>query len=282
VSLLAAAALKLFLDVLFVGGILVAVWGIWMFFRQPRIVFKPNRELMADPSDFGLAFHDVDLPVNGHRVHGWWLFGDDPRKVILCFVGAHGNISHELPTVAFLKRLGASILLIDYPGYGKSEGRPTERGCYLAAASAWDYAIGEKGIRPEDVIVFGRSLGGTVAAWLAARHPECARLVIHSAFTSVPDIAAREYPFFPVRYFCYIRFNTLKQVRACRVPVIVMHPKNDAFIPFRHGERVFQAAPEPKRFMPLHGGHHGSEWQKTPGLLPALRSLVMGEAEAWA
>jgi pimeloyl-ACP methyl ester carboxylesterase len=279
---LVAGSVSALLFALMALGILTGVWGIWMFFRQSRIVFKPTRDLLTDPSDLGLAFEDVYPQLStGNRVHGWWIPGDDCSRAIICFPGSIGNMSHELTTVSFLRRLGACVLIVDYPGFGRSAGHASERGCYLAASAAWDYAIQNKGMRPESIVLFGRSLGGTVAAWLAARHPECARLVIHSAFTSVPDVAARAYPFFPVRYFCYIRFNTLKQIRACRCPIVLMHSKADTVIPLWHGERILEEAPEPKRFVPIRGDHYGSEWQDTPGLQSALGRLIMGEG-AWA
>src|SRR5919108_1334939 len=119
-------------------GIVTAAWGIWMFFRQSRIVFKPSRELLGSPSDHGLAFEDVYLPLpNGVRVHGWWIPLDDSGKLVLCFPGSIGNISHELTTASFLRRAGANVLIVDYPGFGRSEGRPSESGCYLAASAAW-------------------------------------------------------------------------------------------------------------------------------------------------
>src|SRR4029078_1441104 len=108
--------------------------------RQSKIVFKPARELLADPRDLGLAFDDVYLPLaNGVNIHGWWLDGVNGERAIVCFPGSIGNISHELNTVAFLRRLGASVLIVDYPGFGRSGGDASERGCYLAAAAAWEY-----------------------------------------------------------------------------------------------------------------------------------------------
>ena len=268
---------------LYAAGALAGVAAIWLIVHQRHIVFKPSRDLLGDPSALGLPYEDVfpRLP-EGARVHGWWLPCEGRRKLILCLAGSIGNISHELNTVAFLRDLGLNVLIIDYPGFGRSEGRPSENGCYLAAEAAWDFATREKHVAPEDVIVFGRSLGATVAARLAARHPDCGRLVIHSGFTSVPDVAARAYPFFPVRYFCYIRFNTLKQIRACRCPIVIMHPTADSVIPIRHSLRILKEAPEPKRFIPLRGNHYGSEWQNTPGLRPALCELMLSEARTWA
>jgi len=268
---------------LYAAGALAGVIAIWLILRQQRMVFKPSRELLGDPSALGLPYEDVffRLPSNA-RLHGWWLPCEASRKVMLCLPGSIGNISHELKTIAFLRDLAANVLIVDYPGFGRSEGRPSESGCYLAAEAAWEFVTREKGVAPEDVIVFGRSLGATVAAQLAARHPDCGRLVIHSGFTSVPDVAARAYPFFPVRYFCYIRFNTLKQIRACRCPIVIMHPTADSVIPVRHSLRILKEAPEPKRFIPLCGNHYGSEWQNTPGLRPALSELTVSGTRPWA
>jgi fermentation-respiration switch protein FrsA (DUF1100 family) len=270
--------------ILFYGaGALATAAGVWLIARQGRIVFRPVRELVLNPADLGLPFEDVYLPLpNGDRIHGWWLPRPESRKLILCLPGSIGNISHELKTLAYLRDLGASVFIIDYPGFGKSDGRPTERGCYLSAEAAWQFATTAKRVHAQDVIVFGRSLGGAVAARLAARHTDCGRLVLHSGLTSVPDVAAHKYPFFPVRYFCFIRFNTLKLIRACKCPIVIMHPARDNIIPIRHSERIFAAAPEPKRFLPLLGNHYDSDWQKTAGLRPVLTELLMGEESAWA
>jgi uncharacterized protein len=265
------------------AGALAAIIGMLLIARQGRIVFRPIRELALDPADMGIAFEDVYLPLpNGVRIHGWWLPRAGSRKLILCLPGSIGNISHELKTLAYLRDLGANVFIIDYPGFGKSEGRPTERGCYLAAEAAWQFATTVRLVPAKDVIVFGRSLGGAVAARLAARHPDCGRLVLHSGLTSVPDVAAHKYPFFPVRYFCFIRFNTLKLIRACKCPIVIMHPTADSIIPIRHSERIFAAAPEPKRFLALRGNHYDSDWQKTDGLRPALTELLMSEEASWA
>jgi hypothetical protein len=254
-----------------------AAWGAGLFLRQRRTVFRPNRGLIADPSDLGLEFEDAFLRLaSGERIHGWWIPGDGPGKVILCFVGSFGNMSLEVATAAFLRGLGTSVFMVDYPGFGRSEGRPSEGGCYRTAAAAWEFAVGAKGVRPQEVTVFGRSLGGCVAAWLVAHRPACRRLIVHSAFTSMPDVAARAYPLFPVRYFCYLRFDTLEQVRACRCPILVLHSPADSFIPFRHGERILEEATGPKRLIPLVGSHDGSAWQQTPGLRGALAELIAG------
>lgn len=257
------------------GGALALAIAVFLITRQRAIVFKPAAEIIGDPSDLRLPFDDVYARLrDGSTIHGWWVPREDSRTLILCLPGSVGNISHELATIAFLCDLGASVLIIDYPGFGRSEGRATEHGCYAAAEAAWEFATRDKGIASRHVIVFGRSTGGTIAAWLAAQHPDCGRLIVHSAFTSVPDVAARLFPFFPVRYFCYIRFNTLKHIRACRCPIVIMHPMADTHIPVEHGRRILENAPEPKQFIPLRGNHYGNEWQHTPGLRASLSDWI--------
>jgi uncharacterized protein len=171
-------------------------------------------------------------------------------------------------------------VIIDYPGFGRSGGRPGEKGCYEAAKAAWDYAVNERGRNPEDIILFGRSLGTAVAAWLAAQYP-CGALVCHSGFTSIPDVAAATYPVLPARYFCYFRFNARKHLRRCHCPVLVLHSETDTVIPFRHGKALFEAAHEPKELLKLNGNHYGSEWQFTPALRESLPLFLAGRDRIW-
>jgi pimeloyl-ACP methyl ester carboxylesterase len=267
--------LRVILGALIAVGALAAIFGLAVFAMQAKLVFKPTKTLLLEPSDLSLPFENIELPLaNGARVHGWFVPREGSRRLVLCLPGSIGNMSHEAKTVAFFRDLGANVFIVDYPGHGKSSGRPSESGCYLTADAAWEFATREKGFAPENIALFGRSLGGTVAARLAARHPECGRLMLHSGVTNVPDVAARRYPFFPVRYFCFIRFNTLRQIRDCKCPILIMHPAADSVIPIRHGERIFAAAPEPKRFLPLRGDHYDSDWLTTPGLRAALEEWM--------
>jgi len=200
------------------GGV-YAVYGIGLFLTQNVIVFKTSRVLSGDPGTVGLEFDDIFLEIpGGIPVHGWWMPGRPGSNLVLFFPGSIGNLSGELETFVFLNSLGATVMAIDYPGFGKSGGNPSEARCYRCAEAAWDFAIRVKGAQPRNIILFGRSVGAAVAAWLAARH-ECAGLICHSGLSSVPDVAAERYRFFPARWFCYIRFNTLRSIAACRSPV---------------------------------------------------------------
>jgi uncharacterized protein len=260
--------------ILKIFGVAFALYGLTLFVRQRWIVFKPSREFTGVPSDLRLPYEDIRLTTaSGMRIYGWCLEPSDSSKFIIYFAGSIGNISHELSTVAFLVSLGAAVAIVDYPGFGRSGGHPSERGCYEAAEAVWNYAVTLRRRKPEDIILFGRSLGAAVAAWLAARCP-CSALVCQGGFTSIPDVAAGAYPVVPARYFCYIRFNTREHLRRCNCPVLVLHSEADTVIPFRHGLKLFEAASEPKQLLRLYGNHYGNEWQVTPALSQALRAFL--------
>lgn len=227
-----------------------------LFLFQARLVFLPSRTLAANPSRIGLDYEDVWLQTaDGVRVHGWYIPHSRARGTLLFFHGNAGNIGDRLESIGIFHRLGLNTLIIDYRGYGKSEGSPGEKGIYRDAEAAWRHLVGARKFSPDGVVIFGRSMGGGVAAWLAARVPP-AGLILESTFTSVPDMAAKVYPFFPVRLLARIRLDAEASLAAVRAPVLVIHSADDEIVPMAHGRALFDAAPEPKRFLELHGGHN--------------------------
>jgi uncharacterized protein len=223
---------------------------------QSRLVFFPTRALEATPAEAGLAYDDVWLTTDdGLRLQGWWVPAAGARGTVLFFHGNAGNISHRLASLQFFHRLGYETLIFDYRGYGQSEGRPSEPGTYRDAEAAWRHLVEERGIPPERIVLFGRSLGGAVAAALAERHPP-AGLILESTFTSVPDLGAELYPFLPVRLLARIRYDTLARMPRIRAPVLVVHSRDDDIIPFRHGRRLWDAANEPRAFLEISGTHN--------------------------
>ena len=192
---------------------------------------------------------------DGETLHGWWVPVADAKGTVLFFHGNAGNISHRIDYLTMFKQLGYNTLLFDYRGYGQSSGTPSESGTYLDAQAAWRYLIEIQGIGPERIVLFGESLGGAVAAWLAAREKP-GLLALVSTLTSVPDLAAEIYPFLPVRWISRFDYNTLEFLQSITCPIFIAHSPQDEIIPYRHGQRLFQAAPEPKQFLPLQGTHN--------------------------
>jgi hypothetical protein len=231
----------------------------WLFFMQPRLIYypgMPGRDIGLTPEAIGLAYQDITLgTTDGERLHGWFVPHPSARATLLFAHGNAGNISHRLESIRLFHELGLAVLIFDYRGYGRSSGTTTEQGTYRDADAAWRYLVDERGISPEAIVLFGRSLGAAVIADLAARTRPGA-VILESAFTSVPDMAARLYPWLPVRWLASYRYDNAEKVRKFTAPVMVIHSRDDEIIPFGQGEQLFAAANEPKQFLELDGGHN--------------------------
>lgn len=227
-----------------------------LFFGQERLIYFPSQSWLATPAQAGIPYEEIWLEsADGVKLSGWFVPAESSRGVILFFHGNGGNISHRLESLALFHRLGWSTFIIDYRGYGQSEGRPGEQGTYLDAEAAWRYLLEEKRVRPEQIVIFGESLGGAVAAWLAQTHSPQA-LILLSTFTSVPDMGAQTYPFLPIRLLARVHYNTLARLPEITCPVLIIHSPDDEVVPYSHGQKLFGVAREPKEFLKLRGGHN--------------------------
>ena len=235
---------------LYVGLVLL------LYLVQARLVYFPTRTIWATPAAVGLDFETVRFEAeDGVTLSGWFIPAEETDDVVLFFHGNAGNISHRLESIELFHRLGLNVFIVDYRGYGQSEGSPSEEGTYRDAAAAWRYLVEERQVEPGHIILFGRSLGGAVATWLASqRQPKS--LILESTFTSVPDIGALQFPFLPVRSLARIRYNSFERLPQINVPVLVVHSPQDEVIPYDHGQQLFEAANEPKQFIQLRGGHN--------------------------
>jgi fermentation-respiration switch protein FrsA (DUF1100 family) len=229
-----------------------------VFLMQARYLYYPEREISADPSQVNLAYRDVMLDTaDGEKIAAWFVPAahEGEAASLLFFHGNAGNIGDRLGSIQTFHELGLNVLIIDYRGYGRSSGKPTEKGTRLDAEAAWTYLTGELAIPPERIIIFGRSLGGGVAVSLAASH-QPALLVVESSFTSTMDMGQRMFPLLPVRLLSRHRYDSVKTLKSVHCPVLVAHGPDDATIPFAHGRRLHAAANEPKQFVTLQGGHN--------------------------
>ena len=227
-----------------------------LYVAQSRLIYLPSvptRTLTATPARLGLPYQELALvTVDGVHLHGWYVPVPAARGVILFAHGNAGNISHRLDTIDLFHRLGFNVLIFDYRGYGNSEGRPSERGTYLDVAAAWRELTEHRGIAADRIVVFGRSLGGAVAAWLASRQ-QPAGLILESTFTSLPDLAAQIYPYVPARALLRYRYATAKYLARVSVPRLVIHSRDDDVVPFSHGKALARIAGV--ELLELHGSH---------------------------
>ncbi len=229
-----------------------------LYLMQGRMLYLPNmpgRALDMTPIDVGMDYQDVSIETtDGVSLHGWFIEGRSSR-VLLFFHGNAGNISHRLESIRQFRDLGLSVFIIDYRGYGQSGGRITEKGMYRDADAAWRYLTEERGTAASEIVIFGRSLGASVASQLASRQRPLA-LIVESAFTSVPDVAQELYPWLPARWLSRFSHATRDYIRDVRCPVLVTHSHDDEIIPFHHGEAIFAAANEPRSLLELRGTHN--------------------------
>lgn len=229
---------------------------LFLYFGQSHLVYFPQQQIGQTPKAIDLDYTSVHIATSdGETLHGWWVPAPDANGTVLFFHGNAGNISHRLDYLKMFKQLGYNTLLFDYRGYGQSSGTPSESGTYLDAQATWRYLIETQRIAPAQIVLFGESLGGAVAAWLAARENP-GLLVLASTFTSVPDLAAEIYPFLPVRWISRFQYNTMESLKSVTCPVFIAHSPQDEIIPFEHGQQLFQVASEPKQFLTLQGGHN--------------------------
>jgi pimeloyl-ACP methyl ester carboxylesterase len=250
--------MRLLVNILLSAAIAYAAIMLLVFVFQPRLVYFPQveRELTTTPRAAGLDYEDVSLQTaDGIDLHGWWVPARQARGTVLLMHGNAGNIAHRIGYATMFNRLGYSILLFDYRGYGKSGGHPDEPGTYRDAEAAWMHLTAARKVQAQDIVMVGESLGGGVATWLAAKYPPRA-LVLASTFTSVPDLGAQIYPWLPVRMLARIEYGNLARIGQIKAPVMIAHSRDDDVIPYAHGETLFAAAHEPKQLLILSGGHN--------------------------
>ena len=264
---------------LFVIGVLICLYAalvILVYLGQSRLVYFPTNSIDATPDLLNLSYEDVWLQTqDGERIHGWYVPQEDAKWTVLMFHGNGGNISHRLQTLDILNEIGVNTLIIDYRGYGLSEGSPSERATYQDAMAAWDHLIQHR-TNAESVVVFGRSLGGAVAVWLASNvRPK--GLILESTFSSVVDMAQHHYPFLPVRYISKFKYDSLSLASNIQIPTLMLHSREDNIVPFNLGMKLYDALPGNKSFVEMRGGHnegfHVSGGHYTNGLRTFIESL---------
>ena len=235
-------------------ALLGALGGAALMPLEDAFIYFPNRTLAGTPADLGLPYRDVEFQADdGVALHGWWV----PGQTGLTWLWLHGNagnIGDRLENLTVLReRLGVSVFIFDYRGYGQSTGRPSEPGLYRDAAAALAQVRALPDADPARIVLFGRSLGAAVAVELATREPVRA-VILESPFTSIRAMARVALPHLPLGPLLRSRYDSLAKISALRVPLLVLHSPTDEVVPYVQGEALYAAAPEPKRFHAIGGG----------------------------
>ena len=256
---------KLILRVLRVGALLLGVLvlgflsGCWNRFVE-SLVFFPDTTIEQTPVDLDLPFDDIWFTSSDSvRLHGWLIPASSPNHLLLFCHGNAGNISHRLDNVRLLHNRGISVFIFDYRGYGRSQGRISEKGFYLDSEAAYEVAREWAEKHRSKLVVFGRSLGGIAATHLAATK-NCDGLILESTFTNMGAMARAHYPLPFAETLLEHRLNALGQIVQVRVPILFFHGDKDRIVPIKVGRKLFEAAPNPKEFVVLPGAGHNDTY----------------------
>ena len=300
----------------FIGEVVVKFIKIWaivyillcifLYFRQDHLLYRANPLIaISSPGDrnFQLNHQDVwiDVTHSSARIHGWWFPTPDPETPVVAFNSEPANVLASPKTILYLggrdaskthynsltriqalQQLGFSVLGIDYRGYGLSEGRmPNESRLYQDSRAAWDYLTYQKQIAPQDIIIYGESLGGAIAIDLAVEQEDAGGLIVQSSFTSMPEQIKKTRPglkVFPLGLIINQRFNSLAKVRSLEVPVLFLHGTADTIVDYKMSRKLYYAAPEPKNIFYIPGGKHFSLYK--PGKHSYLGAIERFVAES--
>lgn len=253
--------------------IVVLIFVLWWALRafERANVYMPSRILQAKPTDIGLRYEDVTLTTEDLvSLHAWFVPTEKPIATLLFCHGNAGNVSHRLDSIRIFHELSLNVLIFDYRGYGRSNGRASEEGTYLDARAAYAHAKSTA----HSVVVFGRSLGGAIAVDLVSRVDDAAALIVESSFTSSVALGKEIYPFLPVSWIATIQYESIRKIPRVCCPVLVIHSRNDDVIPFHHGRGLFDAAPEPKRFLEISGDHNAGFVDSGPTYTDGIREFL--------
>lgn len=238
------------------------------------MVFYPLEKIEVTPTEWELDYKQVNLRIEtGEVISGWYLPSPGAKKTVLFFHGNGGNISHRGDSLYIFYKLKVNTLIIDYPGYGNSQGHPTEENLYQSALAAWKFLVDERKVAPQNIIIFGRSLGGAVAVDLASR-VKAGGLILESTFSSTRDFVDVAFPVFS--YFIYLRysFNSLNKIKSVKMPLLSIHSPDDEVIPYKLGQKLFNAAPSEKVFLQIKGGHNDGFMQSIRPYMQTLRTFI--------
>ena len=241
-----------------IGAILFVYWavGTVLYFMQSKFLYKPVKGVVYTPEELGIEFENVNLTADdGIEIRGWYIPPQSNGYTILFCHGNGGNIMHRLDTINLLSEMGLGVFIFDYRGYGDSEGKTTEAGTYLDACAAYKWLNKERQIPEHRIIVFGRSLGASIAAYLAGK-VNCSGVVLENAFTSYIAMGQRIYPYMPVKWFAKFKYDTKEYLESVSCPILFFHSKDDEIVPYEFGTELFESVECDKRFVDLFGKHN--------------------------
>jgi fermentation-respiration switch protein FrsA (DUF1100 family) len=264
------------------AAVILVYLGLLILLRafESHLIYFPGQQgrLIPPPPALALPVERVEIPTDDGVTLVAWIIPTALESTGYWLLICHGNAGNlsefDRPLhYAGLHRLGLNLLAFDYRGYGESGGIPSEEGLYRDAQAAYRYLREKKDVEPGRIILFGHSLGSAVAVDLATRVP-VAGVILDGAFTSAVERGQELYPYIPVRWIARSRYNSMEKISQVRVPKLFLHAVGDDVIPIPHGRRLYQAAPPPKTFVELQGGHGDAFEVDSANYFGAIRRFI--------
>lgn len=248
----------------------------WVWYRmrslEETFLYFPEREFLATPDSVGLDYQDQFFQTSsGRKLHGWFIPHSQTKVTFLFFHGNAGNISHRLEKLKIFHDMGVSTFIIDYSGYGQSEGKPSEENLYEDGEASFNYAIQNLNLDPKKLFLYGESLGSAVAIELAIQK-EVAGIILEGAFTTLKDLARNHMPFLAL--LAKTQYNNLEKIAQVQVPILFIHAKLDEISPFEQALQLYQKSPSRKEHLWLEeGGHNDAFWLGRKAYAKALQTF---------
>ena len=241
-------------------SLVILIFSVFIFVYlrhfEKKGIYYPTKEIALSPGDIGLKYEDAYFKTEDDlRLNGWFIPAEHSRGTLIFCHGNAGNISHRVEIVEIFNKLNLSVFIFDYRGYGRSQGVPSEQGLYQDAQAAYQYLLNREDVDKRTIVIYGKSIGANVAINLASK-VSAAALISESGFTSAYDMGRKLFPYLPIKWIITTKFDALEKIRDITIPKLIIHSRDDEIIPFKLGERLFEAAPQPKEFYQMQGTHN--------------------------
>ncbi len=250
---------KMFLQIILLFFLLTGFIILYVKYYERRKLYYPDSSVEITPQAIGLNYEDIYfLTPGGVKLNAWFIKTKKPVATVLFLHGNAGNISNRMGIIQMFHEANFNFFIIDWRGYGESQGVPSERGFYEDALASYKYLVNEEKVPPGEIVIYGKSLGANVAVDLASR-VKTGIFIGDSSFTSALDMGKELFSYIPgflLKPIISVKFDALSKIKQVKIPKLIIHSRDDEIVPFSHGEGLFEQALPPKKFYVLKGPHN--------------------------
>ena len=252
-------------------GVLLAVG--YVKYLETTNIFFPVKGIEYSPDTINLNFEDVYIETQDKlKINGWFISNGEAKYTVLFLHGNAGNIGDRLDKIKLLYEAKANIFIIDFRGYGMSQGKPSEKGCYLDSQAAYQYLVNARKITPENIILYGESLGGAAAVDLASR-VKVRGLILEGVFTKISDMVKITYPFIP-SFLISVKFDSLAKIKNVEAAKLFIHSRDDGIVPLALAKKLYAETPGPKKFCEITGDHNNAFLDSKDSYSSAIEEFI--------